>query len=93
MIRPSHLPVFSNPPLDEVVLGIQFTPVSSYTSVHGNDVWALFREEFPLVQEHPALEPKFETFGGVNPTSGIDFLSALHPREGVFGFFLLKKTT
>ncbi len=68
------------------MLGIQFTPVSSYTSVHGNDVWALFREEFRLVQEHPPLEPKFETFGGVNPTSGIEFLVRPPPARGRLWF-------
>ena len=61
--RPEHLPEFENPPLDEVVLGVQFAPVPGYQQLHARDVWELFRSEFPLTQEHPSLPPAFETFG------------------------------
>jgi len=66
MKRPDHLPDFTNPPLDEVVLGVQFAPVPNYTSVHSKKVWDIFKSAFPGVQEHPILEPQFETFGGAN---------------------------
>ncbi len=65
------LPDFLKPPLEEVVLGVQFAPCSSYSSVHAGQVWELFRTEFTEVQEHHALEPQFEVFGGVNPQSGV----------------------
>jgi uncharacterized protein (TIGR04255 family) len=61
--RPPYLPDFRSPPLDEVVLGVQFAPVPGYLSIHAGHVWDLFREEFPHVQEHPPLAPTFETFG------------------------------
>lgn len=70
MQRPDHLPDFSSPPLDEVVLGVQFAPVPGYTSVHSLKVWELFQNEFPRIQEHPILEPQFETFGGANVQAG-----------------------
>ena len=73
MARPEHLPDFTDPPLDEVVLGVQFSSVPGYASVYANDIWALFKEEFPSVQEHPILEPKFETFGGANPQPTVQF--------------------
>ncbi len=64
MDRPQHLPDFAEPPLDEVVLGVQFAPVANYSSIHSHPVWDIFREEFPNAAEQPLLEPKFETFGG-----------------------------
>lgn len=73
MARPEHLPDFTKPPLDEVVLGVQFSSVPRYASVYANDIWALFKDEFPTIQEQPFLEPKFETFGGVNPHPSVQF--------------------
>ncbi|OSQ44941.1 TIGR04255 family protein [Marivita geojedonensis] len=70
MQRPDHLPDFTDPPLDEVVIGVQFAPIPGYASVHSMKVWDLFMEEFPTVQEFPVLEPQFETFGGVNAQAG-----------------------
>lgn len=61
--RPDHLPDFARPPLNEVVLGVQFSPPKGYQQVRAGEVWALFKSEYPLVQEHQALEPAFETFG------------------------------
>jgi uncharacterized protein (TIGR04255 family) len=61
--RPSHLPDFSNPPLNEVVLGVQFGPAVGYSQIHAGDVWSLFKNEFPIVEEQGALPPTFETFG------------------------------
>jgi len=73
MKRPEHLPDFTAPPLDEVVLGVQFAPVPSYTSVASRDVWELFKDEFPTVQEQPLLQPQFETFGGSNIQPSFQF--------------------
>ncbi len=61
--RPDHLPDFRKPPLNEVVLGVQFSPPKGYQQVRAGEVWALFKADYPLVQEHQALEPAFETFG------------------------------
>lgn len=73
MLRPEHLPDFANPPLDEVVLGVHFAPVQSYASVDARDVWALFKVEFPNVQEQVLLQPQFETFGGANLQPSFQF--------------------
>jgi uncharacterized protein (TIGR04255 family) len=59
------LPDYSDPPLQEVVIGVQFSPPQSYSSVHAYGIWDLFRAEFPKVQEVPPLDPQVETFGGV----------------------------
>ena len=71
MARPEHLPDFESPPLDELVLGVQFSPLPGYSAVFAKDVWGLFRQQFPRVEEKPALDPVFETFGGTSPPPGM----------------------
>jgi uncharacterized protein (TIGR04255 family) len=61
--RPDHLPEFRHPPLNEVVLGVQFNPPNGYQQIYAGEVWDLFRQEFPTVVEQPPLPPVFETFG------------------------------
>ena len=63
MTRPEHLPDFDAPPLHEVALGVQYAPIQEYQQILAGEVWNLFREDFPLVEEHQALSPMFETFG------------------------------
>lgn len=57
------LPDFRSPPLNEVVLGVQFSVPGGYKQILAHEVWSLFREQFPLVEERKALPPLFETFG------------------------------
>ena len=71
--RPAHLPDFRKPPLDEVVLGVQFEAIPEYTSVFANDIWNLFRSTHPVVSEHQMLFPNFESFGGGNPQPSLQF--------------------
>lgn len=73
MQRPAHLPNFTNPPIDEVVIGVQFEPIPGFSSVHTKEVWDLFRGGFPTVQEQPLLQPQFETFGGSNLQPSFQF--------------------
>lgn len=73
MQRPAHLPDFTSPPLDEVVLGVQFDPVPGLTSAHMKDVWNLFRVGFPKIQERPLIPPQFEIFGGANLQPSFEF--------------------
>lgn len=63
MARPDDLPDFRTPPLNEVVLGVQFAPARGYQQIRAGEVWALFRPEFPYVEELPLIPPSFETFG------------------------------
>ena len=63
MTRPADLPDFKAPPLNEVIVGVQFAPATGYQQARVGEVWSLFREDFPSVQELPPLPPTFETFG------------------------------
>lgn len=61
--RPAGLPDFRRPPLNEVVLGVQFAPVEGYQQIYAGDVWKLYKSQYPIVAEQPPLAPVFETFG------------------------------
>lgn len=63
-------PSFTSPPLDEVVLGVQFTPPDGFNTTYNGDIYQLFRNDFPLLEEQPPLAPQIEAFGG-NPPSGL----------------------
>ena len=59
--RPDHLPDFRKPPLNEVVLGVQFNEPAGYRLIRAFEVWSLFREVYPEVHEQPPLAPIVET--------------------------------
>jgi uncharacterized protein (TIGR04255 family) len=64
LARPEHLPDFRSPPLNEVVIGLQFSVPQGYSQIHAGEVRALFKNDYPGIQEQPALQPTFETFAG-----------------------------
>jgi len=83
MLRPADLPDFSNPPLNEVVVGVQYDPFEGFSAVDYGAVYSLFADEFPVVREQPPLEPRIETFGGSGTASSAQFdfrPAALFPR-------------
>jgi len=67
--RPADLPDFSNPPLTEVVISVQFDALPNYRQVWAGAIWDLFKANFPIVQEQLPLLPAFETFGSTVPPS------------------------
>jgi uncharacterized protein (TIGR04255 family) len=62
MYDPSHFPKFDAPPVEQVVLGVQFSPVQNFISMDAWRIWEIFKDDFPIVQEHPMIDPYFETF-------------------------------
>lgn len=68
-VRPDNLANFTNPPLNEVYMGVQFSRPKGYQQIHAGDVWKLFRDKYPIVEEYPAIPPNFETFGLHSPNS------------------------
>lgn len=72
MPRPANLPDYGSPPLNELVLGVQFAPIPGYSTVDAGAIWNLFRSDFPVVQEQAPLAPQFETFGG-GPAPAVQF--------------------
>jgi uncharacterized protein (TIGR04255 family) len=59
--RPADLPDYDNPPVNEVVIGIQFDP-TAITGAHIGLFWGELRDEFPKASEQPPLEPRIESF-------------------------------
>ena len=65
--RPSDLPDYDQPPVTEVVVGVQFNSIDGFITAHVGRLWDLFRKEFPGAEEHPSVMPTFETFGQTAP--------------------------
>jgi uncharacterized protein (TIGR04255 family) len=66
--RPADLPDFELPPLHEVVVGVQFRSPRGYRQIRAGEVWELFKDQYPDVEEHPPIPPIFETFGRPQPS-------------------------
>jgi uncharacterized protein (TIGR04255 family) len=89
-MRPSHLPDYKSPPLNEVVLGVQFNQPMGYQQIRAGEVWALYKADFPSVEEQPPLPPIFETFGG-RPTNVLQFGFATGATHDRFWFLSQSK--
>ncbi len=62
--RPASLPDFERPPLDEMVLSIQFADLP-LKNVHAGLLWPRLRDQYPNVQEQAPVPPVFETYGAL----------------------------
>lgn len=64
---PGVLPDFAAPPLTEVVLSLQFKPLTSLRTPHLGLLWQQFqnefRNEFPTIEEQAPIEQAMEVFG------------------------------
>lgn len=84
--RPTDLPDFRVPPVTEVALGVQFGTLERLMAPHLGLVWQEFRDAFPEIEEHPPLDPAFETFADkvpVFPVPRVELLDRL-PTPRVF---------
>lgn len=61
------LPDFSDPPVVEVALSVQFDALNDLRTPQLGLLWQEFRDRFPTTEEHPPLDPEIERFG-VRPT-------------------------
>lgn len=59
----SPLPDFTNPPVVEVVLGVQYEALTALRTPQIGLLWSEFREHFPKLEEHAPLDPMMERFG------------------------------
>jgi uncharacterized protein (TIGR04255 family) len=51
----TSLPSFELPPLDEVVMGIQFEPLKNFSTGHMGLFWQRIRDRYPRIQDNPPL--------------------------------------
>src|SRR5207248_3295992 len=74
---PSDLPDFRAPPVTEVAIGVQFGTLDRLLAPHLGLIWAEFRDQFPEIEEHPPLDPVFETFSDKAPGLPVPHLELL----------------
>src|SRR4051794_29636475 len=56
---PVKLPEYDNPPLNEVVIGVQFESLKKFTASHLGLFWSRIRTEYPKSEDnHPLLHQK-----------------------------------
>jgi uncharacterized protein (TIGR04255 family) len=60
---PDDLPSFSRPPLNEVVLSIQFASLTELKGIDLGLFWQKVKKRYPDVSEQPVIQAAFETFG------------------------------
>jgi uncharacterized protein (TIGR04255 family) len=73
------LPKFDRPPVYEVVLGVQFKPLTGFSIPHYGLYWADIREQYPNYEVHPPLSSTVEQFGSEAkniPQMGVEFVQA-----------------
>jgi uncharacterized protein (TIGR04255 family) len=56
-VNAAALPEFERPPVNEVVLSVQFEPLAKLTAAHIGLLWSGLRERFPNVQQLPPIPP------------------------------------
>lgn len=57
------LPDYSKPPVNEVVLGVQFDALENFGAVHPGLFWQKIRESYPIFSVQPPIASTTETFG------------------------------
>lgn len=63
----SPLPDFTDPPIVEVALSVQFEQLAALRSAQIGLLWQRFRDRFPKIEEHAPLKPFIERFGITEP--------------------------
>jgi len=64
----SALPDYDNPPVNEVVFGIQFNKLENLKAPHTGILWEkLGRNVYPECEERPPIAPTIESFGDTPP--------------------------
>lgn len=60
---------------------MQFSQPKGYQQIYAGEIWNLYRNEYPSVEEQAPLEPTFETFGLSAPSGQIKLITgASHDR-------------
>ena len=81
--RKSDLPEYDNPPVDEVILGIQFQRLDGFSLAHVGEYWSEVKDRYPRTEDQPPLI--------TNPVVSVPFLPfpVQVPPNGLFRVWLL----
>jgi len=65
-----NLPEFANPPVTEVVLGVQFDPIKGLRTPQIGMLWQEFKDRLSVTEEQAPLESVIERFGAARRPAG-----------------------
>lgn len=77
----TRLPEFKDPPINEVVLGVQTVPMQGLNASHLGLFWREIRKDFPRTEEKPALDPVIERLGDKQSAPALPALRLLEKPE------------
>jgi uncharacterized protein (TIGR04255 family) len=75
--RPASLPDYHKPPIDEVVVGVQFPAIEGLHDILIREFWRIVQDEYPILERQPRLEGSIESLAAAQqltiqlPTPGI----------------------
>jgi len=69
--HPPDLPDFASPPLEEVVLGLQYATDKEILAHHIGLYWERIRDDFPAVQQHDPIAEQIEDLSEESHSAGI----------------------
>jgi uncharacterized protein (TIGR04255 family) len=64
MSKTDPIPSFKSPPLNEVVLGVQYDTIEGFNITTYGLLWENFKIDFPNIEHHIPLGSQFEKIGG-----------------------------
>ncbi|MBN1805306.1 MAG: TIGR04255 family protein [Sedimentisphaerales bacterium] len=77
--KDKNLPEYDLPPVNEVVIGLQFDPLSKFTAVHPGLFWQEIRDRYPKQSIQHPLSSVFEQFEDEKPKKLKGQLSQIPP--------------
>jgi uncharacterized protein (TIGR04255 family) len=76
--RPAQLPEFEAPPVSEVALSVEFSPLENWRSPHAGLYWSRINQAYPQSETQPPLPSQIEKFGEefwVQPSLRVEFVN------------------
>jgi uncharacterized protein (TIGR04255 family) len=61
MSEEANIPLFREPPVDEVAISVQFRPIDGFLDEHIRDYWKSIRDDYPVAQVMPRIETAIES--------------------------------
>lgn len=86
MDKRSALPKFQRPPVSEVALAVQFTPLKEWRSPHAGIYWGRIQGNYPKTESHPPLPPQIEKFDAEFPGAPQFHMEIVSPERMRFWF-------
>jgi uncharacterized protein (TIGR04255 family) len=59
--RPANLPDYRDPPIDEVVIAVQFSPIAGFLEENIREFWREIQADYPVAENQPRLEGPIES--------------------------------